>query len=147
VDDTPLEAEARRQNLTYVDLSGDIGIIGNGAGLMLATLDLVDLFGGRPANFLDIGGGARSEVIKKALLFVMSKPEVKAVLINILGGITRCDLVAQGVIEGLNEATTRKPVAVRMIGTNEEEGTRMLHQAGVDTYPSMEEAVRKVLET
>jgi len=147
VDDTPLEAEARNQNLTYVDLSGDIGIIGNGAGLMLATLDLVDLFGGKPANFLDIGGGARPEVIKKSLLLVMSKPEVKAVLINILGGITRCDLVAQGVIEGLNEATVRKPIAVRMIGTNEEEGTRMLHRTGVDTYPNMEEAVRKVLES
>ncbi len=146
-DDTPLEAEARKQNLTYVDLSGDIGIIGNGAGLVLATLDLVDLFGGKPANFLDIGGGARPEVIKKSLLLVMSKPGVKAVLINILGGITRCDLVAQGIIEGLNEATIKKPTAVRMIGTNEEEGSRMLRQAGVDIYPSMEEAVRKVLES
>ncbi len=146
VDDTPLEAEARRLNLAYVDLSGDIGIIGNGAGLVMATLDLVALFGGRPANFLDIGGGAQTEVIKKALMLVMSKPEVKAVLINILGGITRCDLVAQGIIDGLNESATRKPIAIRMIGTNEEEGTRILRQAGVHVHSNMEEAVQKILE-
>ena len=146
VDDSPLEAEARRQNLAYVDLSGTVGIIGNGAGLVMATLDLVDLFGGKPANFLDIGGGARPEIVKKSLLLVMSKPEVESVLINVLGGITRCDLVAEGIIAGLKAAPVKKPVAVRMIGTNEEEGTRMLTQAGVHVYASMEDAVRKVLE-
>ena len=146
VDDTPLEAEARKQNLAYIDLPGDIGIIGNGAGLTMATLDLIGYFGGKPANFLDIGGGAQLEVIKKAVTMVISKPEVKAVLINILGGITRCDIVAQGAIEALNEATTKKPIAVRMIGTNEEEGTRLLHEAGVHVYSNMEEAVQKVLE-
>ena len=146
VDDSPLESEARRQNLAYVDLSGSIGIIGNGAGLVMATLDLVDLFGAKPANFLDIGGGARPEIVKKSLLLVMSKPEVKSVFVNILGGITRCDLVAEGVIAGLKEAPVKKPVAVRMIGTNEEEGTRLLTQAGVHVYTSMEEAVKKVLE-
>ena len=145
VDDTPLEAEARRQNLAYVDLDGDIGIIGNGAGLVMATLDLVHLFGGKPANFLDIGGGAQSEVIKKAVMLVMSKPAVKAVLINILGGITRCDLVAQGVVDALNESAIKKPIAIRMIGTNEEEGTQILRQAGVHAYSNMEEAVEAVL--
>ena len=145
-EDTPREAEAKRQNLTYVDLDGDIGIIGNGAGLTMATLDLVHIFGGKPANFLDIGGGAQVEIIKKAVMLVMSKPEVKAVLINILGGITRCDLVARGVVEGLNESTMRKPIAVRMMGTNEAEGTRILHQAGVHIYPSMEEAIREALK-
>ncbi len=145
-DDTPLEAEARKQKLAYVDLSGDIGIIGNGAGLVMATLDLVGLFGGRPANFLDIGGGARTEVIKKSVTLVMSKPEVKAVLINILGGITRCDIVAQGIVEGLSESATKKPIAVRLIGTNEEEGARILHQAGVHIYSNMEEAVGEVLK-
>jgi len=145
VDDTPLEAEAKRQNLAYVDLDGDIGIIGNGAGLVMATLDLVHLFGGKPANFLDIGGGAQSEVIKKAAMLVMSKPEVKAVLVNILGGITRCDLVAQGVVDALKESTTKKPIAIRMIGTNEEEGIQILRQAGVHAYSSMEEAVKAVL--
>lgn len=144
-EDTPLEAEARRQNLAYVDLSGSVGIIGNGAGLVMATLDLVALFGGRPANFLDIGGGARPDIVKKSLLLVMSKPEVKSVFINILGGITRCDLVAEGVVAGLLEAKVKKPVAVRMIGTNEEQGTRLLAQAGVHVYRSMEEAVRNLL--
>jgi len=147
VDDSPLEAEARREGLVYVDLSGTVGIIGNGAGLVMATLDLVDLFGGKPANFLDIGGGARPEIVKKSLLLVMSKPEVKSVLVNILGGITRCDLVAEGVIAGLKEAPVKKPVAVRMIGTNEEEGTRILANAGVRAFKSMEEAVKEVLQS
>ena len=142
---TPLEAEARKQKLAYVDLDGDIGIVGNGAGLVMATLDLVQHFGGKPANFLDIGGGASAEHIKKAVTLVMSKPEVRAVLINILAGVTRCDVVAQGVIEALNEAPVKKPMAVRMIGTNEEEGTRMLNQAGIRTGANMEEAIREVL--
>jgi len=144
-DYTPREVEARKQKLAYVDLDGDIGIIGNGAGLVMATLDLVQLFGGKPANFLDIGGGAQAEVIRKAVKLVMSKPEVRAVLLNILGGVTRCDIVAQGVIEALNESEERKPLAVRMIGTNEEAGTRMLQQAGVHTCSSMEEAIKEVL--
>ena len=139
-------AEARKLKLTYIDLDGDIGIIGNGAGLTMATLDLVHLFGGKPANFLDIGGGAWVETIKKAVMLVISKPEVKAVVINILGGITRCDLVARGIIEGLNESAIKKPIAARLMGTNEEEGTQILHQAGVHTYPSMEEVIREALK-
>ncbi len=146
VDDTPLEAEARKQGLAYVDLSGDIGIIGNGAGLVMATLDLVNHFGGRPANFLDVGGGGNVDITKRGLLLVMSKPEVKAVLVNILGGITRCDIVAQAVIEALNEASIKKPVVVRMIGTNEEEGKQMLYKAGINTYPNMEKAVEEILK-
>ncbi len=146
IDDTPREAEARRQKLAYIDLSGDIGIIGNGAGLVMATLDLVYLFGGRPANFLDIGGGAQAEIIERGVTLVMSKPEVKAVLINILGGITRCDEVAQGIVAALNKSRIKKPIAVRMIGTNEEEGTQILHRAGVHTYSNMEEAVEEILK-
>ncbi len=146
-EDTPREAEARKQKLAYVDLDGDIGIIGNGAGLMMATLDLVHVFGGKPANFLDIGGGAQVEIVKKAVRLVISKPEVRGVLINILGGITRCDLVAHGVVEGLNESAIKKPIAVRMIGTNEMEGAQILHRAGVHTYSNMEEAVREILRT
>ncbi len=146
VDDTPLEAEARRQKLAYVDLSGDIGIIGNGAGLVMATLDLVNLFGGKPANFLDVGGGGDADITKRGLLLVMSKLEVKAVLINILGGITRCDIVARGIIDALSEAAVKKPIAVRMIGTNEEEGIQLLHQAGVHVYSDMEEAAEEVLK-
>jgi len=145
-DDTPLEAEARRQGLIYVDLPGDIGIIGNGAGLVMATLDLIDSFGGKPANFLDLGGGAQPEVVSQAVGLVMSKPQVKAVLVNILGGITRCDLVAQGILQALKEAPVKKPVAVRMIGTNEAEGTRILEEAGVHVLANMEEAVQKVIK-
>ncbi|MFC1985373.1 ADP-forming succinate--CoA ligase subunit beta [Chloroflexota bacterium] len=146
VDDTPLEAEARKQNLAYVDLSGDIGIIGNGAGLVMATLDLVHHFGGRPANFLDVGGGSNVDITKRGLLLVMSKPEVRAVLINILGGITRCDIVAQAIVEALNESGLKKPIAVRMTGTNDAEGTRMLREAGINNYPNMEKAVEEVLK-
>ncbi len=146
VDDTPLEAEARKQNLAYVDLSGDIGIVGNGAGLVMATLDLVNLFGGQPANFLDVGGGGDVGITKRGLLLVMSKPGVKGVLVNILGGITRCDVVAQAVIEALDESTVKKPIAVRMMGTNEVEGKQMLQQAGINSYPSMEQAVQEILK-
>ena len=146
VEDTPLEAEARKQNLAYVDLDGDIGIVGNGAGLVMATLDLVHHFGGQPANFLDIGGGGNVDITKRGLLLVMSKPEVKAVLVNILGGITRCDIVAQAVIEALQQAPAKKPVAVRMMGTNEAEGKQMLNEAGINSYPNMEEAVREILK-
>ena len=145
-DDSPREAEARRQDLTYVDLSGDIGIVGNGAGLVMATMDLIRLHGGEPANFLDIGGGAQAEVIRKGLTLVMSKPEVKAVLVNVLGGITRCDEVARGVIEALNGTGTKKPIAVRMMGTNEQEGTEMLHQAGVTVYADMETAADEIMK-
>ena len=145
-EDTPLEAEARKHNLAYVDLSGDIGIIGNGAGLVMATLDLIHHFGGRPANFLDIGGGGNVDITKRGLLLVMSKPEVRAVLVNILGGITRCDVIAQAIIEALSESRVNKPIVVRMMGTNEAEGTQMLHQAGISTYPSMEKAVEEILK-
>jgi succinyl-CoA synthetase beta subunit len=145
-DDSPREAEARRQDLTYVDLSGDIGIVGNGAGLVMATMDLIRLHGGEPANFLDIGGGAQAEVIRKGLTLLMSKPEVKAVLINVLGGITRCDEVARGVIEALNGTGTKKPIAVRMMGTNEQEGTQMLQQAGVTVYADMETAADEIMK-
>jgi len=146
VDDTPLEAEARKQNLPYVDLSGDIGIVANGAGLGMATMDVVQHFGGSPANFLDVGGGGPMDIPKRGLLLVMSKPEVKAVLINMLGGITRCDIFAQAIIEALNESPVKKPIVVRMMGTNEEEGKQMLHQAGINTYPHMEKAVEEVLK-
>lgn len=145
VDDTPWEAKARGKKLSYVDLDGSIGIIGNGAGLVMATMDLVNHFGGSAANFLDIGGGARPEVIKDGVMLVMSKASVKAVLINILGGITRCDLVAQGVIEALNEIVEKKPVVVRMMGTNEREGMLMLGRVGVGTYSDMESAAKEAI--
>jgi succinyl-CoA synthetase beta subunit len=144
-EDTPREAVARKQGFSYVDLDGDTGIIGNGAGLVMATVDLVHLFGGKPANFLDIGGGAQVDVIKNGILLVLSKPEVKGVLVNILGGITRCDMVAEGIVEGLKAANSQKPIAVRMMGTNEVEGQVILRQAGIGYYPDMEQAAQAII--
>jgi succinyl-CoA synthetase beta subunit len=146
-EDTAREAEARKQRYSYVDLDGDIGIIGNGAGLVMATVDIVHTFGGKPANFLDIGGGAQVEVIKNGVLLVMNKPEVRAVLINILGGITRCDMVATGVVEGLKAAPIKKPIAVRMMGTNEKEGQEILRQNGIGYYPDMEKAAAAIIKS
>ena len=146
MEDTPREAEARRQDLTYVDLSGDIGIVGNGAGLVMATMDTVHYLGGEAANFLDIGGGAQTDVIKRGLMLVMSKPEVKAVLFNIHGGITRCDAAAEGIIQALSEASVKKPLVVRMMGTNEEAGAEILRRASIDVYRSMETAAEAVLK-
>jgi succinyl-CoA synthetase beta subunit len=139
-EDTPREAEARKQQFAYVDLDGDIGIIGNGAGLVMATVDTVKILGGNPANFLDIGGGAQIEEIKKGVLLVINKPEVKSILINIFGGITRCDLVATGVVEGLKAATVKKPVFIRMLGTNEKEGQEILSSNGIKYFNEMEDA-------
>jgi succinyl-CoA synthetase beta subunit len=146
-EDTPGEAEARKQQYSYVDLDGDIGIIGNGAGLVMATLDLVQYLGARPANFLDIGGGAQIDVIKNGVLLVINKPEVRAVLINILGGITRCDMVATGVVEGLRAAAVKKPIAVRMMGTNEKEGQEILRQNGIGYFPDMEQAAAAIIRS
>ena len=147
VDDTPSEAKARKEGLAYVDLDGDIGIVGNGAGLVMATIDLVQTMGGRPGNFLDLGGIGNIEVTKKGIMLVMTKPEVKAVLVNVLGGITRCDIVAEAVVQALNESPVNKPVVVRLMGTNEEEGARILEQAGIKSYRDMEEAAAEVIRT
>ena len=145
-EDTPREAEARKQKLAYVDLDGDIGIIGNGAGLVMATIDLVQLFGGRPGNFLDLGGTAQTESTKQGIMLLMAKPEIKAVLINVLGGITRCDVVARAIVQALDESSVKKPLAVRLTGTNEDEAALILRQAGINSYRSMKEATEEVLK-
>ena len=142
---TPRELEARRLGLTYVELDGDIGIIGNGAGLTMATLDTVTLQGGRPANFLDLGGGASAESIARGVEFVLSDPRVRALFVNILGGITRCDETARGIVEARGETGAGIPIVVRLMGTNEEEGRRLLAEAGIDTLDTMEEAARAVV--
>ena len=146
MEDTPREASARKQNLAYVDLDGDIGIIGNGAGLVMAAIDMVQLFGGRPGNFLDLGGGGQAEKTKLGIMLVMAKPEIKAVLVNILGGITRCDLVAKAVVQAHNESSIKKPLVIRVSGTNEDEAARILRQAGINNYHSMEEAIKEVVK-
>jgi len=144
--DDPLEVEARRRGLTYVHLGGSIGIIGNGAGLVMNTLDLVKQQGGSPANFLDIGGGAKAEVVKQALEMLLLDPEVKGVFVNIFGGITRGDEVARGLITARDELGFKLPLVVRMTGTREEEGRALLEEAGITPAVSAPEAARKIVE-
>lgn len=143
---TPREMEARAMDLTYVELNGDIGIIGNGAGLTMATLDTVMLYGGHASNFLDLGGGASPERIGKAVEFVLKDSRVKALFVNVLGGITRCDDTAKGIIDARRKLNDKKPIVVRMMGTNEEEGKRLLHGAGIETDDTMEEAAQKAVK-
>ncbi|MEZ0318906.1 MAG: ADP-forming succinate--CoA ligase subunit beta [Pyrobaculum sp.] len=145
-DVTEFEAYAKKIGFHYVELDGDIGIIGNGAGLTMSTMDLVYHFGGRPANFLDIGGGASREVVKEALKVLLNHPRVKVVFINIFGGITRADEVALGVKDALQEVKTAKKIVVRMKGTNEELGKAILAEVGVPLFESAEEAAQKAVE-
>jgi len=143
---TPQELEAIKNDLAYVKLDGDIGVIGNGAGLVMATLDTIRYYGGKPANFLDVGGGAPAEKTATALKIVLSDPNVKALFINILGGITRCDEVATGILQARAKVGVTKPMVIRLVGTNEEEGKRMLTEAGIQALESMEEAAQRVVE-
>ncbi len=140
------ERMAREAGLGYVELDGDIGIIGNGAGLVMATLDMVALHGGRPANFLDVGGGASAERMARALDIVLANPRVRVVLINILGGITRCDEIARGILSAMERLGVRKPMVIRLVGTNETEGRAILERAGISVLDSMEEAARRAVE-
>ena len=141
----PLEFEAKKAGLTYVKLNGDVGIIGNGAGLVMTTLDMVARVGGKPANFLDIGGGAKAEVMHKALTFVARDPDVKGILVNIFGGITRGEEVARGVIMAQSELPKGMPIVVRLSGTGAEEGKAMLKDAGLDWGKDMREAAQKIV--
>ena len=141
----PLEFEAKQEGLTYVKLDGNIGIIGNGAGLVMTTLDMVARVGGKPANFLDIGGGAKAEIMRKALTFVARDPQVKGILVNIFGGITRGEEVAKGVIMAQAELPKGMPIVVRLSGTGAEEGKAMLKDAGLDWGRDMREAAQKIV--
>jgi succinyl-CoA synthetase beta subunit len=143
---TPQELEALKNDLAYVKLDGNIGVIGNGAGLVMATLDTIQYYGGKPANFLDVGGGAPSEKTAIALRIVLSDPNVKALFVNILGGITRCDEVARGIVEAKEKVGVTKPMVIRLVGTNEDEGKRILTEAGIHVLESMEEAAQRVVE-
>jgi succinyl-CoA synthetase beta subunit len=144
-EDNALEKEAHRRNLAYVKLSGNIGIIGNGAGLVMATMDEVQRMGGRPANFLDIGGGAKREVVQNALEVLTADKEVVGIFINIFGGITRCDEVAQGIIQIIREKPLEVPVVLRLTGTGCEEGKRLLEKSGLISVESMEEGAQKIV--
>lgn len=141
---SPLEAKARERDLAFVELDGDIGVIGNGAGLVMATIDLVKKYGGNPADFCDVGGGANADHVAAALDIIQSSEKVKSVFINILAGITRCDEVAKGILEVKKVVGLKKPLVIRMSGTNQEEGKRILSSAGLTTLDKMDEAARLV---
>jgi succinyl-CoA synthetase beta subunit len=143
------ERMAKERSLTYVKLDGDIGILGNGAGLVMSTLDVVAQAGGAPANFLDAGGGSKAEAITSAVEVILSDPKVTAVLFNIFGGITRCDEVARGLIEAFDQIKPTVPFVVRLDGTNDVEGRQLLAQANlpnVHTAQTMNEAAERVVE-
>jgi len=142
---TELEAEASRHGLSYVELEGNIAIIGNGAGLVMATLDVVDHFGGNVANFLDLGGGASTEKMEKAMQITLKK-KPKAILINIFGGITKCDDIAKGLINYKSRKNIEIPIIARMIGTNEEEAKEVLKENNIMAYDSMEECAKEAVK-
>ncbi|MBU4502734.1 MAG: ADP-forming succinate--CoA ligase subunit beta [Nanoarchaeota archaeon] len=142
---TDIEKKAKEAGLSYVELEGNIGIIGNGAGLVMSTLDMVNHYGGKVANFLDVGGGADKEKMEKSLELVMIK-KPKGIFINIFGGITRCDDIAQGLIDYKKEHNIEIPVVIRMIGTNEEEAKKILEENQIHFINSMEEGAKKIVE-
>jgi succinyl-CoA synthetase beta subunit len=139
------EVEARKYGLSYINLDGNVGCMVNGAGLAMATMDIIKLYGGEPANFLDIGGGASSEKVAAALRIILADPKVKAVLFNIFGGITRGDEVARGVLVALQEVKTNVPMVARLVGTNAEEGLRLLADAHMVTAETLVDAAEKAV--
>ena len=141
-EDSPTETEAREAGLSYIDLDGEIGCMVNGAGLAMATMDIIKLYGGNPANFLDIGGGAGAEKVMAALRIILQDSGVKAVLINIFGGITRCDEVANGIVEAINSLHVKVPIVVRMVGVNEDEGRQILADSNLPSANRLSEAVQ-----
>jgi succinyl-CoA synthetase beta subunit len=145
----PQERMAKERGLTFVKLDGDIGILGNGAGLVMSTLDVVAQAGGSPANFLDAGGGSKADAITSAVEVILSNPDVKAVLFNIFGGITRCDEVAKGLIEAFDQINPTVPFVVRLDGTNDVEGRKLLAEANLPNVfaeSTMDAAAAKVVE-
>jgi succinyl-CoA synthetase beta subunit len=145
-EEDPLEVEASRYNLNYINLDGNVGNMVNGAGLAMATMDIIKLAGAEPANFLDVGGGASAEMVENGFRIILSDKNVKGILINIFGGILRCDVLAEGVVEAAKKTRIEVPVVVRMEGTNVQEGRRILEESGLDlvTAVDMKDAAEKV---
>ncbi|HMP76442.1 MAG TPA: ADP-forming succinate--CoA ligase subunit beta [Kiritimatiellia bacterium] len=140
------EIDAKSKGLSYVELEGDIGCMVNGAGLAMATMDMIKLFGGQPANFLDVGGSSNPDKVVHAFRIILSRPGIKAVLINIFGGITRCDDIARGILEAFKRMSIDVPVVVRLTGTNAEEGLALLKGSSLIPAATFAEAVKKVIE-
>src|SRR6185369_17041945 len=147
-EEDPLEVEASKFGLNYIKLDGSVGCMVNGAGLAMATMDLVKLAGGEPANFLDVGGGANEEQVKNAFRIILSDKNVRAILINIFGGIMRCDIVARGVVAAVKERGLSTPVVVRLEGTNVELGKTILRESNLKITPAegLADAARKAVE-
>jgi succinyl-CoA synthetase beta subunit len=145
-EEAPAETQARQAGLSYVKLDGEIGCMVNGAGLAMATMDMTKLFGGSPANFLDIGGGAQADKVAAALRIILADPNVKAILFNIFGGITRGDEVARGILQALEEVPTDLPMVARLVGTKEEEGRAILAEAHMITANTLAEAAQKAVD-
>ena len=143
--DKEAEIQAREHGLSFIKLGGNIGCMVNGAGLAMTTMDIIKLFGGEPANFLDIGGGASSEKVATALEIILSDSNVEAVLFNIFGGITRCDLVAMGILKALKEVKTDVPMVIRLVGTNAVEGRQLLKDASMETADTLAEAAKMAI--
>lgn len=145
-EEDPIEVEAHKRRIPYVRLDGNIGILGNGAGLVMTTLDMVSREGGKPADFLDVGGGSNWEVVKNSLEIVLMDKKIKGLFINIFGGISRCDEVARGILEADKHLNIKVPVVIRLSGTNEEEGRALLTNSRFSSASSMEEGARKIVE-
>jgi succinyl-CoA synthetase beta subunit len=138
----PSEIEARKFEVTFIKMQGNIGCMVNGAGLAMATMDILNLYGGEASNFLDIGGGASAEKVAASLRIILSDPKVKAILINVFGGITRCDVVAKGIISAASEVDVKVPVVIRLVGTNEEEGRQLLKKSDFISAETLVEAAQ-----
>jgi len=147
-EEDPAEIEASKYDLAYIKLDGEIGCMVNGAGLAMATMDIIKLYGSEPANFLDVGGGATKEKVSAAFKIILSDKNVKGILINIFGGIMRCDVIAEGVIAAAKETNLTVPLVVRLAGTKFEEGKKILEQSGLKIIPAstLSEAAQKIVE-
>ena len=147
-EEEPTEVRAKAAGLSYVKLDGNIGCLVNGAGLAMATMDVIKLYGGEPANFLDVGGGANEEQVTTAFGIIMEDANVKGILVNIFGGIMRCDIIARGVIAATQALALEDPLVVRLVGTNFEEGRRILGESGLNihTAETLAEGAQKIVE-
>ena len=148
-EEDPLELKASEFDLSYIKLDGNIGCMVNGAGLAMATMDIIQLEGGSPANFLDVGGGATKEKVAEAFKIILSDPNVKGVLVNIFGGIMRCDVIAEGVIAAAKELKIKVPLVVRLEGTKVEEGKKLMSESGIDiiTAKNLSDAAKKIVSS
>jgi len=148
-EEDPREVEASKYGLNYVGLDGNIGCMVNGAGLAMATMDIIKLHGGSPANFLDVGGGASTEQVKQAFTILTTDKNVKAILVNIFGGIMRCDIIAEGIIAAAKEVDLKIPLVVRLEGTNVEKGIKRLEESGIKvvTAKDLDDAAEKAIQS